>query len=442
MTKLTELLKKESDTSRQKFVIGSFLKNYQALIKNDPSAWRSKFRKMATSPFNFYRGSAALYYADVSRDDDPFLNEKTSRVWIQGDLHAENFGTYMNGAGILVFDVNDFDEAYVGPFTWDMKRLVASLALIGYQKAMSDSEIREVIASAARGYSRQISKFASGETKKFALTLENTKGKLLGVLHTARLLTRVDLLNDNTEIVNYDRRFKLGKSILPVSDEKKAQIMGALEAYYKSIKSGKKNKNFGFAVKDISRRKGLGVGSAGLPIYSILIEGESQSLENDLIISMKEAQPSAVAQYITDENVGKYFLHNGHRTATSQRALQAFADPFLGHTTLDGKGMFVTEVSPYGADLEWDDINDLDDMLEVTDYLGQCVAKIHCCSDDDSDQSLINYSIEDAINAVLNGKEADFINYMVDFGENYAAQVRKDHALFVDAFRNRLIEGI
>ena len=99
---------------------------------------------MASTPFAFYRGSACMFYADVARDLDPFLNEKTSRVWIQGDLHAENFGTYLNSEGILVFDVNDFDEAYVGPFTWDMKRFAASLALIGYQKDLSDDEIRIV----------------------------------------------------------------------------------------------------------------------------------------------------------------------------------------------------------------------------------------------------------------------------------------------------------
>ena len=50
-----------------------------------------------------------------------FLDERTSRVWIHGDLHAENFGTYMNAYGQLVFNVNDFDEAYVGPFTWDLQ---------------------------------------------------------------------------------------------------------------------------------------------------------------------------------------------------------------------------------------------------------------------------------------------------------------------------------
>ena len=89
----------------------------------DPAAFRRKFRKMAASPFAFYRGSAALFYADQLGDfaDDRFLDERTSRVWIHGDLHAENFGTYMNASGQLVFNVNDFDEAYVGPFTWDLQ---------------------------------------------------------------------------------------------------------------------------------------------------------------------------------------------------------------------------------------------------------------------------------------------------------------------------------
>ena len=135
---------------RKNFILKSFTDNYANLISSDPGAWRGKFRKMSETPFAFYRGSAALFYADISHDQDPFINEKTGRVWIQGDLHAENFGTYMNGKGVLIFDVNDFDEAYVAPFNWDVKRFCASLALIGYQKALSDAEIRQIVAHGAR----------------------------------------------------------------------------------------------------------------------------------------------------------------------------------------------------------------------------------------------------------------------------------------------------
>ena len=30
---------------------------------------------------------------------------------------------------MLIFDVNDFDEAFVGHFTWDLQRFAASVAL-------------------------------------------------------------------------------------------------------------------------------------------------------------------------------------------------------------------------------------------------------------------------------------------------------------------------
>ena len=64
-------------------------------------------------------------------------------MWIQGDLHAENYGTYMDSAGVLVFDVNDFDEAYLGHYTWDLQRMAASLALLGFRKALSDKSIAQ-----------------------------------------------------------------------------------------------------------------------------------------------------------------------------------------------------------------------------------------------------------------------------------------------------------
>ena len=119
---------------------------------------------MASNAFAFYRGSACLFYADVSRQDDPFAKGPAGRVWIQGDLHAENFGTYMNSEGRLVFDVNDFDEAYVGPFTWDLQRLAASLALLGYQKAMSDDQITQMISTTVNSYLAQVKKFAPRST--------------------------------------------------------------------------------------------------------------------------------------------------------------------------------------------------------------------------------------------------------------------------------------
>src|SRR5688500_6383763 len=69
---------------------------FAPLIEAAPRAFRRKFRKMAADPFAFYRGSAPLFYADAARLEDPWADEATSRVWIQGDLHAENYGSYMD----------------------------------------------------------------------------------------------------------------------------------------------------------------------------------------------------------------------------------------------------------------------------------------------------------------------------------------------------------
>lgn len=428
---------------RQRFILDVFDTCFGETMRADPDAMRGKFRKMAASAFAFYRGSAGLYYADMARDDDAFLNDQTSRVWIQGDLHAENFGTYMNSAGILVFDVNDFDEAYVGPFTWDLKRLSASLALIGYQKALSDADIRAVIAAAARGYATQVAAFANKKrTHDFALMLANTSGRLLDVLQRSRLLTRVGLLDGLTTIQGYDRRLTIDKHTRRLDAPTRAKVRAAFAGYLDTIPAGKRQSGLSYRIKDIVERRGVGIGSAGSRSFTILVEGPTQALENDVIIYMKTAATAAPSRVVTDPAIQAYFRHNGHRTVVSQRALQAYSDPLLGHTVLDDVGQLVAEVSPYQGDLVWDDVNKLDEIIELVAYLGRAVAKIHCIADIDSDQTLVPFSTDQAIQGVLAGREDAFVTLLVDFGERYARVVRDDHRLFVDAFRNHQVGGL
>jgi uncharacterized protein (DUF2252 family) len=452
---------------RQHAIVQAISTAYPDLMRADPAAWRGKFRKMSATAFAFYRGSAALFYADMAHESDSFTNEKTGRVWIQGDLHAANFGTYMNSAGLLVFDVNDFDEAYVGPFTWDLKRLAASLTLIGYEKALSDEEIGTLIESLARSYASQVAKFAGGQEheqahkqehgsehapargrdqgighSEFALTLSNTNGRLLEVLRSARLYTRIGMLDSVTTIENVERRFSMNSTALVLDAETRRKVEEAFERYLETIPPRKRFSKFSYHIKDIVGRRGLGIGSAGLPSYSILVEGPTQALENDIVIWMKQSIPAAPSRTMTDPAIAGYFKHDAHRTVISQRALQAYADPWLGYTEIDGVGQLVTEFSPYAADLDWSDIDDVADMLPLVDFLGQAVAKIHCVSDIDSDQTLVPFSTDEAIHAVLVGREDEFARDLTEFGQHYGAVVREDHELFVDAFRNGMFAGI
>src|SRR5437588_12575128 len=443
MSSVIDTIRSEAPEKRQQFIVDTFCDCFGDLMSADPDAFRGKFRKMAATPFAFYRGSAGLFYADMAREDDPFSNDKTGRVWIQGDLHAENFGTYMNSQGMLVFDVNDFDEAYVGPFTWDIKRLVASLSLLGYQKAMSDDEIRQMMEAVVRSYIAQVAHFAGSQyTQNFALTLSNTDGKLLEVLRAGRLNTRIAIAEANTVVEQYERRFALNSQTRPVDAETREKIEAAFERYLETIPTSKRFNRVSYNIKDIVSRRGVGIGSAGLPSYNVLVEGPTQALENDILIYMKQAQVASPSRVVTDPKIKNYFEHNGHRTVISQRALQAYADPWLGYTTLDEVGQLVAEVSPYTNDLEWDNINELDDILKLLGYLGQAVAKIHCVSDTDSDQTLVPFSTDQAIHEVLSGHEDDFVKAMVSFGEAYGDIARDDYRLFIDAFRNHIIPGV
>jgi uncharacterized protein (DUF2252 family) len=413
------------------------------LIEADERAFRRKFRKMAASPFAFYRGSAPLFYADVAKRDDPWADERTGRVWIQGDLHAENFGTYMDSAGILVFDVNDFDEAFLGHFTWDLQRMAASLALLGFAKALSDEAIERMIREYADAYLDQVRAFSTGDKdSEFRLTLENTDGVLNDVLLAARMETRVDLLGRATTVEGAERHFAAGAGVRRLEDDERAEVEEAFAAYLDTIPDVKRQHSVSYAVKDVVGRAGFGIGSAGLPAYSLLVEGRTQALENDVILSMKQGNVPAPSRVVDDEAIREYFSHQGHRTAVSQRALQAHADPWLGWCELRGVGQVVAEVSPYDEDIEWGQVSDLDEILPLLRYLGEANAKVHCVSDAGSDQALVDFQTEEAIMKVVDGRESEFADDLVDFGRTYGEQARDDHRLFVDAFRNGRIPGV
>ncbi|GAA0503621.1 MULTISPECIES: DUF2252 domain-containing protein [Streptomyces] len=431
---------------RGEHILAVFDTAFGELLAADPAAFRVKFRKMAASAFAFYRGTACLFYSDVEREraGGPYLDDRTSRVWIHGDLHAENFGTYMDANGRLIFNVNDFDEAYVGPFTWDLKRFAASVALIGYTKALSDEKITELVRTYAGAYRERVHALATGakndEVPPF--TLETAEGPLLDALRDARSLTRFGLLDSMTEIRDFERRFAAGGGSIELDAATRYKVLAAFDGYLETLPESSLSRPDSYRVKDVVGRRGIGIGSAGLPSYNILLEGNSDALENDVVIYMKQGQTPAVSRHITDEQVRSYFHHEGHRTVISQRALQAHADPWLGWTELDGSGQLVAEVSPYAVDLDWSDIDDPAEIAAVVADLGRATATMHAAADDQSGHSLVPFSTERAIDAVIAADEDGFADLLVDFAHSYGARARTDHQIFVDLFRNGRIPGL
>jgi Uncharacterized protein conserved in bacteria (DUF2252) len=98
-----------------------WLSRHLRLIKTDLVL---KHEAMRTDPFPFFR---ATYY----RWAQVWANHceeaaKAPKVLSVGDLHVENFGTWRDAEGRLIWGINDFDEAWQLPYTNDLIRLATS----------------------------------------------------------------------------------------------------------------------------------------------------------------------------------------------------------------------------------------------------------------------------------------------------------------------------
>ncbi|CCG01747.1 conserved protein of unknown function [Blastococcus saxobsidens DD2] len=432
-----------SDDDRTRQIVDVLVDAFGDLMEADADAFRTKFRKMAADPFAFYRGSAPLFYADMATSEDPWCDERTSRVWIQGDLHAENFGTYMDSAGRIVFDVNDFDEAYLGHVSWDLRRFAASFALLSWRKAFGDDVIGELLSGYLHAYLDQVDAFRrSDEDRSFALLADNTEGAVREVIHETTTRTRLGLLERITVIEGYHRRFADRPRNRRLEGDERERVLAALERYRETVPKGQRRREVTYDVKDVIGTGGFGIGSAGLPAYNVLLEGYDQALENDVVLSLKQGNVPAPSRVVTDPEIRAYFENEGHRTALSQRALQANTSQFLGYTEIDGRGFVVAELSPYELDLDWEDLTEPEDIAPVMVQLGRATAKLHCVGDADSDHTLVPFQTEDAISEMVGDRRQEFVADLVDFAHSYARRTQDDFRLFVNAFRAGMIPGI
>ncbi len=115
----------------------------------EKSAISKKHQKMGESAFAFLR---ATYWrwSETILEVCPDLASAPAVVAV-GDIHIENFGTWRDADGRLVWGVNDFDEAAEMPFALDLVRLTASALLGRGRRPITDGE---VAAAVLNGYRR------------------------------------------------------------------------------------------------------------------------------------------------------------------------------------------------------------------------------------------------------------------------------------------------
>jgi hypothetical protein len=117
-----------------------------------------KHRLMAQAPFPFFR---ATFYRWAQLW--PLLCPELARapeVLAVGDLHIENFGTWRDVEGRLIWGVNDFDEAWPADYTVDLVRLVTSAYLAIQSEHLSISR-KTVFQAMEDGYRGSMAKGGS-----------------------------------------------------------------------------------------------------------------------------------------------------------------------------------------------------------------------------------------------------------------------------------------
>ncbi|MCC5627885.1 DUF2252 domain-containing protein [Nostoc sphaeroides CHAB 2801] len=143
-----------------------------------PQELATKMQKMTASPFAFYRGTAHIFYRDIQTlPSSGFVNSSTSAIWLEGDMHLQNLGGMRDSNDNNVFDTTDFDEAYLGPYIWDLRRMAVSILLAARENNLNSSDAQDIVRNFLDAYLNKMSDFkGTNDELSYRLESGNTNG--------------------------------------------------------------------------------------------------------------------------------------------------------------------------------------------------------------------------------------------------------------------------
>ncbi|MEW6446434.1 MAG: DUF2252 domain-containing protein [Pseudomonadota bacterium] len=402
-----------------------------------PQELATKMSKMSAGAFSFYRGTAHLFYEDMKSRASAFTNSATSKVWLEGDMHLQNFSAFKDAGGNKVFDVSDFDEGYWGPYTWDVWRMAVSIILAAKEQGMSSSDRDALVDNFVESYLDKMNDFSGNDDEKnYRLTSGNTNGEVKDAIQALDSKTRGALLSKYTSVVNGKRKFLATSELQALTSTSYSAIGAAMSGYISSIPSSKRYATSYYTLKDARLKLGSGTGSLGRYRYYLLIEGPTTSTSDDVILEMKQEVGSAVAiaaGSLMPSSV--YGSNQGKRVALTMKAQLSNTDLLAGWTTVSGASYFLREKSPFQEDFDYTKLTSYSEWMDATGYFGKTLAKIHALSDKDYDSTLISSGVDKAISDITNGKHSEFRAEVRSFAKDYATQVEYDYQAFLSAYR-------
>ncbi len=406
---------------------------------------QAKYAKMAASPYRFFRGSNHLYWQDVWHDwrFALFGGWPNTQTWLQGDAHAYNFGAYGHHDDQVRYGMDDFDDALIGDYQYDVWRLAISLVLDARENAeLSPKAIDKALNKLLEGYMDTLSVHREDDVAIHAITLDNAKdplksfmGKVADKQSRARMLEKWTTLDPDKGRQFAERPGKLANLPADVA----SQLRRIIEQEYQQTLQHpiKESDPQHFFVKDTARRLDAGTGSLGVERYYVLIEGGADHEHDDVILDIKE-QVTPEAYRLMDKAQQqawrKLFPNEGIRHAAAFHAIAEHPDAYLGWLTMNGKVFSVRERSPFKKDYPTHKLSGGKAYRKLARQWGEILAREHLRGA----QALNRGKAAPFANAVcqrLEGREEQFIGVVATLAKAYADCVTQDYQVFMEHFQ-------
>ena len=206
-----------------------------------------------------------------------------------------------------------------------------------------------------------------------------------------------------------------------VSDDEQADIAGELLAGYRQTLQDDRRALFDrFTLTDVVRQV-VGVGSVGMRVYLVLLEGRTGA--DPLFLQLKQAGP---AVYEAHTRPSAYASH-GERVIAGKRLLQSATDIFVGWGSLHGDDYYVRQF----RDMKIIPSTELiaPRLVEFATACGGALARAHARAGDP--MAIAGYI----------GKGPQFTEAIAEFARRYAEQNERDHAQLVKAIAAGKVES-
>jgi uncharacterized protein (DUF2252 family) len=298
--------------------------------RRDPDRLTLKLSLLRKDPFAFFRGTNPLFLQFLPRDHSLF---SAPCILICGDLHLDNFGAFKGDNRLCYFDVNDFDEACLAPFTLDLVRFVASIKVASRSLGLNRAQSNQLVQHFFKTYGRNV---ADGKARWLERSL--AQGVFRALLRRAMNRTRRELLARFTKLKGGERRIRAdGIRALRIDEAERARLARFLSRFAAPALG----KSF-FKLLDAARRI-AGNGSLGLARYILLVRGRG-SPDQNFALDLKLAAPSAVAEWLKGPQ--PQWPNEAARVVGIQRIMQAISPALLRAVRFDNQHFVLKELQP------------------------------------------------------------------------------------------------